>query len=87
MTRVELKNMAKEQIQGKIGILFLIFFIPLLINILFKFDFNIWWLESEWSAGDALNFFGSILSFIGTIVLGTISIWQTSKANNLSEKV
>ena len=27
MTRVELKNMAKEQIQGKIGILFLIFLI------------------------------------------------------------
>ena len=27
MTRVELKNMAKEQIHGKIGILFLIFLI------------------------------------------------------------
>lgn len=70
-----------------IAVLFLIFFVPLLINILFKFDFNIWWLESEWSAGDSLNFFGSILSFIGTIVLGAISIWQTSKANNLSEKL
>ena len=70
-----------------IAILFFMFFVPLLINILFKFDFNIWWFESEWGAGDALNFFGSILSFIGTIVLGTISIWQTSKANNLSEKL
>lgn len=70
-----------------ITILFLIFFVPLLINILFKFDFNIWWIESEWSAGDALNFFGNVLSFIGTIVLGAISIWQTNKANNLSEKV
>ena len=36
MTRVELKNMAKEQIQGKIGILFLIFF---MITIVIKFSF------------------------------------------------
>ena len=32
MTRVELKNMAKEQIQGKIGILFLIFLIIAIIG-------------------------------------------------------
>ena len=32
MTRVELKNMAKEQIQGKIGILFLIFLIIAIIE-------------------------------------------------------
>lgn len=70
-----------------IVILFILFFIPLLINVLFKVDFNIWWLESEWSAGDALNFFGSILSFVGTIALGAISIWQTHKANSISEKL
>lgn len=70
-----------------IVILFILFFIPLLINVLFKVDFNIWWFESEWSAGDALNFFGSILSFVGTIALGAISIWQTHKANIISEKL
>ena len=64
-----------------------IILIPLVINILFKYDFNIWWLESEWSAGDALNFYAGILSFIGTIILGVVSIWQTKKANNISEKL
>lgn len=64
-----------------------IILIPLIINILFKYDFNIWWLESEWSAGDALNFYAGLLSFSGTIVLGIISIWQTKKANNISEKI
>lgn len=59
----------------------------IIINILFKFDFNIWWLESEWSAGDALSFYGGLLSFIGTIILGAISIWQTNKANNISKKL
>ena len=64
-----------------------IILIPLIINILFKYDFNIWWLESEWSAGDALNFYAGILSFSGTIILGIISIWQTKKANRISEKL
>lgn len=64
-----------------------IMIIPLVINILFKYDFNIWWLESEWSAGDALNFYAGFLSFCGTITLGIISIWQTKKANRISEQL
>lgn len=70
-----------------IMIIITIIMIPLVINILFKYDFNIWWLECEWSAGDALNFYAGILSFIGTIILGGISIWQTKKANNISEQL
>lgn len=70
-----------------IMILITIIMIPLVINILFKYDFNIWWLESEWSAGDALNFYAGILSFAGTIILGAISIWQTKKANSISEQL
>lgn len=70
-----------------IFIILIILFVPLMINILFKYDFNIWWLESEWSAGDALNFYAGILSFLGTIILGIVSIWQTKKANNISEQL
>lgn len=61
--------------------------VPLAINILFKLDFNIWWLQSEWTAGDALNFYAGVLSFCGTIILGIISIWQTKKANSISEQL
>lgn len=62
-----------------IFIILIILFVPLMINILFKYDFNIWWLESEWSAGDALNFYTGILSFFGTIILGIVPVWQTKK--------
>ena len=61
--------------------------IRLVINIAFKFDFKIWWLESEWSAGDALSFYGTVLSFIGTISLGIVTIWQTKKSNEISKKL
>lgn len=44
-------------------------------------------MESEWSAGDALNFYAGILSFLGTIILGIVSIWQIKKANNISEQL
>ena len=80
-----MKNILK--LIGILCLIIIIVFIPFIINILFKLELNIWWLESEWSAGEALNFYGIILSFIGTIILGTISIWQTNKANEISRKI
>ena len=59
--------------------------IPLIINILFKYNFNIPIIQSEWSAGEALNFYGSILTLIGTLTLGFISIRQSEKANDISK--
>ena len=64
----------------------LVFVVPLIINILFKNDFGIWWIESEWTAGEALTFYGTVLSFIGTITLGVVSIWQTKKANEQTKE-
>ena len=37
---------------------------------------NIGFLEAEWSAGEALLYFGSILSFAGSIILGALDLWQ-----------
>lgn len=80
-----------KKIMKYIGIVFLsillLILIPLTINILFKYDFNIWWLESEWTAGEALSFYGGLLSFMGTIILGGISIWQTKKSNLTSKRL
>lgn len=53
--------------------------IALIINILFKFDFNIWWLESEWTAGEALAFFGTIISSILGIAGVILTINMTQK--------
>ena len=37
---------------------------------------------AEWNASDALSFYGSILGFAGTVVLGAVSIFQNRKLHN-----
>ncbi|HAN21641.1 MAG TPA: hypothetical protein DCP51_08230 [Clostridiales bacterium] len=63
-----------------IGIILNTIFTPFLINELYK-------LGSEtakayytlWEAKDVLSFYGSFLSFLGTVVLGALAIWQNQK--------
>lgn len=50
--------------------------VPFIINLLFKFNSNISVLEAEWSAGDALGYYGAVLSFVGTVVLGALALYQ-----------
>lgn len=61
--------------------------VPFGINLLFKIESNINIFEAEWTAGDALGYYGAVLSFIGTIILGIVAVWQNKKANDLSENV
>ena len=56
----------------------LIFVIPFLINLAFKCD-SIKWLSAEWSAGDVLGFYGSILGFGGVA-------WTLYEQRKQSEK-
>lgn len=56
-------------------ICFLIFGIPLIINLLFKYNSNMEIFRSEWTAGDALAFYGSLLGSSITL----IGIWYTIK--------
>lgn len=63
-------------------------FLPiLLIHILFKIKTEVYWMQAEWQAGEVLGYFGDVLSFVGTIVLGCIAISQTEKANKLNEEL
>lgn len=63
-------------------------FLPILIiHVLFKIRTGIYWIEAEWEAGEVLGYFGDVLSFVGTIILGAIAIFQTEKANNLNEEL
>lgn len=50
--------------------------VPLAINILFKCNAINEIFEAEWSAGDALGYYGAVLSFIGTVVLGALALYQ-----------
>lgn len=50
--------------------------VPFGINLLFKIQSNINIFEAEWTAGDALGYYGTVLSFIGTVVLGALALYQ-----------
>lgn len=66
----------------KLALLWIIFSVLFLcsIQILFSIPAPSKWLEAVWTAGD-------LISFIGTIVLGCITVWQTKKANEVSLKL
>ena len=59
-----------------ISVLFLLIGVPLIINILFKTYSSIEIFQAEWSAGEALGYYGAVLSFIGTVVLGALALYQ-----------
>ena len=50
--------------------------IPFVINLVFKVDTNINVFQAEWSAGDVLGYYGAVLSFLGTVILGTLALYQ-----------
>lgn len=50
--------------------------VPLGIHLLFKIQPRVSFFSAEWSAGDALTYYGSVLSFIGTVVLGALALYQ-----------
>lgn len=63
-----------------------IIFLPILvIHILYKIKPGCYLIQSEWGPGDVLGYFGDVLSFLGTVVLGYVAITQTERANALSK--
>lgn len=40
-----------------------------------------------WSAPDALVFYGTYLSFLGTVVLGVVAVYQNRKAHGLNQQM
>ena len=62
-------------------IIFVIIFValigvPFTINLLFKVDTKINVFQPEWSAGEALGYYGAVLSFLGTVILGALALYQ-----------
>ena len=50
--------------------------IPFGIHLLFKIHPRVSFFSAEWSAGDTLTYYGSVLSFVGTVVLGALALYQ-----------
>ena len=60
--------------------------IPLLINWLFSQPALWSSFAVNWEVKDALAYYGSALGFIGTVALGIITVYQTKKAHNQTER-
>lgn len=65
-------------------IFLLVIGVPYAINELYSLNSGYYTL---WCASDVLSFYGDVLAFLGTVVLGVIAVWQTKKANDISEKM
>lgn len=65
-----------------------LFLLPLiLVHVLFKWNSGIGWLSAEWSAGDVLAYISGFETFIGTIVLGFVTVFQSEKASLENERL
>lgn len=72
-----------------LGVLLIVFAIaslvvPFAINELYKKGTGY---VTLWNAADVLAFYGSYLSFLGTVILGIVAIYQNKKAYKLNEQL
>ncbi len=74
------KRFAKWLLLAAVGI----FVIPLAINEAYKFGKGY---VTLWNAADALAFYGAVLSFAGTVVLGLVAAGQAKRANDLTSRM
>lgn len=63
----------------------LIFAIPFVVNILFDIPAPFKLFVARWEEVDALGYGGDVLAYIGTVVLGGITVFQTRKAHKQTE--
>lgn len=61
--------------------------VPLIIHVLFKiYPNNSFWI-AEWSAGEFLSYYGAILSFVGTVALGALALYQNDLFKKQNDKI
>lgn len=81
-----IKNHKKPLIISAIIILLLTVGVPLIIHILFKIHPRCPFFVAEWSAGDILNYCAAVFSFLATILLSGLALWQTHKIKEEGDK-
>lgn len=55
------------------------FIIPIIIHFLFKIRVENYWIIAEWSAGEFLDYYGSLLTFLSTVLLSLLALWQNNE--------
>jgi hypothetical protein len=58
----------------------------LLIHILYKIKAPCEFFVAKWSAGELLQFYGTFLSFLGTVSLGALALWQNNQLSIKNQK-
>nr|WP_294493254.1 hypothetical protein [uncultured Anaerosporobacter sp.] len=85
--KIKKKVLKKPYLYGMVLLLIVIIF-PLFMCMLYFIGDNCFVLiNTSLTVGDTLSFYGSILAFFGTIVLGFIAVWQNNKANDNNDRI
>ena len=62
--------------------------VPILtVHFLFQIDLGLGFLVPEWDAGDLLGYIAGFYTFIGTILLGAVTVDQSQKAQKTNERL
>ena len=61
--------------------------VPLLINMAYKYDLGLPFFQTKWEANDALSFYGMVLTFGSSTILGLIVFWQNQRFKQENDKV
>lgn len=62
----------------------IIILIPIIINVMYLSNEGY---LTVWDGSDVLMFYGSVLSFTGTILLGGLALWQNERLNGINKKL
>lgn len=83
-----MKNILKWIEKHKVFVVLMCIFLPMIIiHILFKIETNCNWIQAEWQAGDVLGYFGDVLAFAATVVLGVITLKLNDRAVAQNDKL
>lgn len=72
-----LEMIKKHKVLICIAVILLIAGVPLLIHLLFKIDINILFFQAEWTAGEILQYYASILTLVPTTILSMAALNYT----------
>ena len=79
-----MKEFLKKYKKMLICIFLIGFIVPMIIvHCLFKWHSGNDFLTAEWTAGELLEYIGTMISFLGTIVLGALALQASQIANEL----
>jgi hypothetical protein len=67
-----------------VSIIIIVFGVPLAINYFYT---KVIWFHTDWNGGSALQFYGTILSFFSTTLLGVVAIYQNNRANEVNKSI